>query len=201
MADIPIIPFRHFEFALPSPDFSGRHSPAGCNWLVGADEASPFCIACRLCEIHCQVQHSQSKKIIKAFREEDPKAMARLVHPNIVQIYDLGEQDGIPYIAMEYVHGRDLKQLLAEGRRFRPAEAARIVADVAVALSIDGEELLRHEALTERTGPPPVAWIELRPGWHRVRLKVASPTSAAPVTLRLLPRPDRRGLCHGRNRG
>ena len=31
-----------------------------------------YCIGCRLCEIHCLVQHSQSKKIIKAFREEDP---------------------------------------------------------------------------------------------------------------------------------
>ncbi|MBN2002087.1 MAG: 4Fe-4S dicluster domain-containing protein [Anaerolineae bacterium] len=38
-----------------------------------------FCIGCRLCEIHCLVQHSQSKKIIKAFKEEAPRAMARLV--------------------------------------------------------------------------------------------------------------------------
>jgi carbon-monoxide dehydrogenase iron sulfur subunit len=29
-----------------------------------------FCLACRLCEIHCLVQHSKSKKIIKAFRQE-----------------------------------------------------------------------------------------------------------------------------------
>lgn len=38
-----------------------------------------FCIGCRLCEIHCQVQHSQSKKIIKAFKEEAPRAMARVL--------------------------------------------------------------------------------------------------------------------------
>jgi anaerobic carbon-monoxide dehydrogenase iron sulfur subunit len=36
-----------------------------------------FCIGCRLCEIHCLVQHSRSRKIVKAFREE-PRAMARL---------------------------------------------------------------------------------------------------------------------------
>ena len=29
-----------------------------------------YCIACRLCEIHCLVQHSRSKKIVKAFRQE-----------------------------------------------------------------------------------------------------------------------------------
>ena len=37
------------------------------------------CIGCRLCEIHCLVQHSQSKKIIKAFKGEAPRAMARVL--------------------------------------------------------------------------------------------------------------------------
>ena len=32
-----------------------------------------FCLGCRLCEIHCLVQHSKSKKVIKAFREEKDK--------------------------------------------------------------------------------------------------------------------------------
>jgi ferredoxin len=38
-----------------------------------------YCIACRLCEVHCLVQHSQSKKIIKAYKEEAPQLMPRLV--------------------------------------------------------------------------------------------------------------------------
>lgn len=38
-----------------------------------------FCIGCRLCEIYCLTQHSQSKKIIKAFKEETPRALARVV--------------------------------------------------------------------------------------------------------------------------
>jgi carbon-monoxide dehydrogenase iron sulfur subunit len=37
-----------------------------------------YCIGCRLCEVHCLVQHSKSKKIIKAFKE-DPRAMSRLL--------------------------------------------------------------------------------------------------------------------------
>lgn len=36
------------------------------------------CIGCRLCEIHCLVQHSRSKKIIKAFKEE-PRAVPRIL--------------------------------------------------------------------------------------------------------------------------
>lgn len=37
------------------------------------------CIGCRLCEIHCLVQHSKSKKIIKAFKEEFPRALPRIL--------------------------------------------------------------------------------------------------------------------------
>ncbi|MGA1790408.1 MAG: 4Fe-4S dicluster domain-containing protein [bacterium] len=38
-----------------------------------------YCMGCRLCEIHCLVQHSKSKEIIKAYKGEYPKAMSRLV--------------------------------------------------------------------------------------------------------------------------
>jgi len=38
-----------------------------------------YCIGCRLCEIHCLVQHSRSKKIIRVFRQETPDAIARVL--------------------------------------------------------------------------------------------------------------------------
>jgi carbon-monoxide dehydrogenase iron sulfur subunit len=56
-----------------------------------------FCIGCRLCEIHCSVQHSRSKKIIKAFREEAPRAMARV----------LVEEEGPLSFAMQCRHCED----------------------------------------------------------------------------------------------
>lgn len=37
------------------------------------------CIGCRLCMVHCLVKHSRTKKIIKAFKEEDPRAVPRVV--------------------------------------------------------------------------------------------------------------------------
>lgn len=37
------------------------------------------CIACRLCEIHCLVHHSKSKKLIKAYKEEFPRAIPRVL--------------------------------------------------------------------------------------------------------------------------
>ena len=38
-----------------------------------------FCIGCRLCEIHCTVEHSKSKDIIKVFKQEDPKPLSRII--------------------------------------------------------------------------------------------------------------------------
>ncbi len=38
-----------------------------------------YCIGCRLCEIHCLVQHSKSRKIIKAFKKEFPRALPRIL--------------------------------------------------------------------------------------------------------------------------
>ncbi len=73
------------------------------------------------------------------FRERflrEARAAGRLSHAGIVTIHDVGEDPatGLVFIAMEYIKGRDLKQMLAEGHRFRASEAARIAADVAEAL-------------------------------------------------------------------
>ena len=73
------------------------------------------------------------------FRERfvrEARAAGRLNHPGIVTVHDVGEdpETGLMYIAMEYVEGRDLKQILGSGHQFRPSEAARIAADVATAL-------------------------------------------------------------------
>jgi len=73
------------------------------------------------------------------FRERffrEAKAVGRLNHPGIVTIHDVGEcpETGLVYIAMEYIKGQDLKKMLGPDRRLHPAEAARIAAEVALAL-------------------------------------------------------------------
>jgi serine/threonine protein kinase len=50
-------------------------------------------------------------RFVRMFTDE-AKIAAQLVHPNIVQIYDLGSEAGVPYIAMELVEGRDLFEVL-----------------------------------------------------------------------------------------
>jgi len=46
----------------------------------------------------------------------EARVATRLQHPNIVTVYDVGEHDGHPFIAMEYIDGETLAQVIAEGR-------------------------------------------------------------------------------------
>jgi len=66
---------------------------------------------------------------------EEARAAARLNHPNIVTVYEVGQEGGNAYIAMEYLEGRELKQILLDelpGLTFR--EIAEIVQQIAEAL-------------------------------------------------------------------
>ncbi len=73
---------------------------------------------------------SDNKDFVEMFIDE-AKVVAGLAHPNIVQIFDLGKLDETYFIAMEYVHGRDLRTILrrAKDRGLRmPLDLAALVA-------------------------------------------------------------------------
>jgi serine/threonine protein kinase len=79
------------------------------------------------------------------FRTE-AEAVARLQHPNIVQIYEVGEQDGRPYLSLEFVNGRSLAQRLA-GKPLTPPEAAQLVETLARAVHYAHERGIVHRDL------------------------------------------------------
>jgi serine/threonine protein kinase len=68
----------------------------------------------------------------------EARANARLTHPNIVQIFDVGMEDGVAYIIMEYVRGTDVRRLLRMLKTKNVAipleHAMRIIADTSVGL-------------------------------------------------------------------
>ncbi len=79
----------------------------------------------------------------KRFARESELAMS-LEHPNVVPIYDAGETDGHLYLAMRYVEGSDLKELLRREGVLEPARALAICRQVAQALDAAHDRGLVH---------------------------------------------------------
>jgi serine/threonine protein kinase/beta-lactam-binding protein with PASTA domain len=65
----------------------------------------------------------------------EAKLAARLSHPNVVAVYDQGDDGGYVFLAMEYVQGRTLRDLLRERTRLTPGEALSVLEPVLAALS------------------------------------------------------------------
>jgi serine/threonine-protein kinase len=74
----------------------------------------------------------------------EARAVARLDHPNIVVVYDLGEHEGQPYIAMELLVGEDLKDVMRRRSTLPVREAVDIVAQVCDGLAYAHERKIIH---------------------------------------------------------
>lgn len=74
-------------------------------------------------------EYAQDPALLESFRIE-AQAAANLTHPNIVTIYDVGQDGDKHYIVMEYVEGRDLKTIIQEEAPFSIDRALDIVTDV-----------------------------------------------------------------------
>jgi serine/threonine protein kinase len=71
--------------------------------------------------------------IIDRFKQEILLS-SNVTHKNVIRIYDLGEADGMKFITMEYVDGRDLRGVLHEQGKFSPKEAIAVIRQVCYAL-------------------------------------------------------------------
>ena len=69
-------------------------------------------------------RYAEDGEFVERFRRE-AQAAARLNHPNIIAVYDRGEADGRPYIAMEYLQGRTLKQVIQKEGPLPPSARSR----------------------------------------------------------------------------
>jgi eukaryotic-like serine/threonine-protein kinase len=78
-------------------------------------------------------EFTTDEEFVKKFKRES-LASASLSHPNIVGIYDVGEEDGVYYIVMEYVNGQTLKEFIRKSKKIDYKETLRIVHHIASAL-------------------------------------------------------------------
>ncbi len=88
-------------------------------------------------------QFSGDETFVARFRKE-AQAAANLSHPNIVSIYDWGEDQGTYFIVMELIKGRSLRDVLKSEHALLPRRAAEIAAEVASALEVAHRNRVIH---------------------------------------------------------
>ena len=76
--------------------------------------------------------------------QQEIKAAGRLNHPNIVTIYDVGKTDQMAYMAMEFLEGQELKDLIAAGQIPPPDAVVDIITQVADGLSFAHQQDIVH---------------------------------------------------------
>lgn len=78
-------------------------------------------------------QFVHDEEFIRRFRREAQSAAA-LSHPNVVSIYDVGQEDDTHYIVMEYIEGKNLNEIIQERAPLQAEEAVRIAVQICDAL-------------------------------------------------------------------
>src|SRR6516165_867439 len=81
-----------------------------------------------------RLDYANNEEFIKRFHRE-AQSVTTLSHPNIVNIYDVGEEDGIYYLVMEYVPGQTLKQYIQQRGLLPVGEALDIMEQLTAAMA------------------------------------------------------------------
>ena len=86
---------------------------------------------------------AEDKDFVRRFQVE-AQAVASLSHPNIVSIYDVGQENGLPYLVMEYVEGLTLREIIQKDGPLSPAETVNLGVQVCAALAHAHEKGIIH---------------------------------------------------------
>ena len=88
-------------------------------------------------------EYREDKNFVRKFKEE-AQAAACLAHPNIVNVYDVGEEDGVHYIVMELVEGITLKNYIERKGKLTIKEATSIAIQVSMGLEVAHNNEIVH---------------------------------------------------------
>lgn len=86
---------------------------------------------------------ANDEKFVRRFQRE-ALAASSLSNPNIVEVYDVGEDNGEYYIVMEYIEGKHLKQLIKKRGKLTVSEAVDIVLQITDGLSVAHDSYIIH---------------------------------------------------------
>lgn len=104
---------------------------------------------------------AKPKSRIRFLREA--RATATLSHDHVIQIYQVGEDQGVPFIAMQYLEGQSLQVALARMTKLPAIDVARIGKEVALGLAAAHEKGLIHRDIK-----PDNIWIEVKTGRAKI---------------------------------
>ena len=93
--------------------------------------------------INLSLENDEMAEYESRFQQEI-KAVGRLNHPNIVTIYDVGRTDKVTYMAMEFLEGRELKDILADTQRPSISSCVRWIQQIAQGLQLAHENGIVH---------------------------------------------------------
>jgi len=96
----------------------------------------------------------------------EARASARIVHPNVVGVFDLGEFEGGAYLVLEYLEGRSLRQALQRSGPLRPDEATRLLTDILDGVAAAHAQQVIHRDLK----PENIFLIEAVDGAKRAKI-------------------------------
>ncbi|GFN24009.1 Stk1 family PASTA domain-containing Ser/Thr kinase [Thermanaeromonas sp. C210] len=88
-------------------------------------------------------QFASDRNFVARFQQE-AQAVARLSHPNVVSIYDVGQEEGLHYLVMEYVEGNSLKEVIDRRAPLPAQEAVDIALHICEALEHAHENGIIH---------------------------------------------------------
>ncbi|MEW6313333.1 MAG: serine/threonine-protein kinase [Pseudomonadota bacterium] len=94
--------------------------------------------------INLSLLSKDEQKEYEARFHQEAKATGRITHPNIVVIYDVGKSGDIAYMAMEFLDGHELRDILADGTRLPVEKILDVTAQVADGLSYAHEHEIVH---------------------------------------------------------
>ncbi len=86
---------------------------------------------------------ANDEKFVRRFQRE-ALAASSLSHPNIVEVYDVGEDNGNYYIVMEYIEGKHLKQLIKKRGKLTLSEVVDIMSQLTDGMSIAHDSYIIH---------------------------------------------------------
>src|SRR5262249_53186061 len=118
--------------------------------LRAEDAALQRCVAIKVMLPEAPALPSARERFLR-----EARAAAQLSHPNVVPVYHVGEEGGVPFLVMPLLEGESLAARLKRERRLPVAEAARIVREAALGLAAAHEKGLVH-----RDVKPANLWLE-----------------------------------------